>query len=325
MQTQKIEISTRTIVFTVIFLLLLQVIWLTRELIYALFLAFIFMSALKPAVRFLSRKIPRTLSVVFVFVAAIIVISLIIGFVVPPLFSETFAFFKNLPTFLLKTFPTLYRYINPNFFSSYLPDLGQNVLTVATNLFSNLLFVVSIFFFTFYFLLDERLVKNLLERFLKERDVNFIMEIVEKTENRMGAWMWGEVILMTVIGVMSYIGLTILGVKYAFPLSIMAGLLEALPMIGPIVSAIPAFLVAAASSWFSGLSVIALYFLIQQLENNVIVPVVMKQTVGINPLLTLIALTVGGKLGGLIGAFISIPVALLIEIVLTQFLKRQNR
>jgi predicted PurR-regulated permease PerM len=283
------------------------------------------MSALKPIVEFLSkRRIPRSLAIIIVFILTLSIVSLLVGVVFPPLVSETFAFFKNMPGYSVKAFPYLSTVINVNSLSNYLPSLGQNLIQVVTNLFSNILFIVSVLFFTFYFLLDEKLITNLIDKIVDEKRSREIADIIAKVQVRMGAWVWGQVILMAVIGIMSYIGLTLLGIKYALPLAIISGLLEALPMVGPIFSAIPAFIVGASASWLTGLSVLALYFIIQQLENNVIVPLVMKKAVGINPLLTLIALTIGGKLGGITGAFLSVPVALLLEILVTEYLKEKK-
>jgi predicted PurR-regulated permease PerM len=157
-----------------------------------------------------------------------------------------------------------------------------------------------------------------LEKFLEEEQVEQIINVSNRVENRMGAWLWGELILMTVIGVMSYIGLALLHMRYILPLAIIAGLLEIVPIIGPIISTIPAFFVAVSSSWFLGLSIIALYFLIQQLENHLIVPLVMKKAIGLNPIITLIALTIGGKLGGFLGILLSVPAALLLETLLIE-------
>ena len=134
--------------------------------------------------------------------------------------------------------------------------------------------------------------------------------------------MRGELILMTIIGVFTYIALNILGIKFALSLAFIAGLLEIIPIIGPIIAAIPAFLVASSDSFFLGGIVIILYIIIQQLENNLIVPFVMNKAVGIHPITILIALSIGGRLGGLLGAVLAVPVALFIETIVTQLLSR---
>ena len=122
--------------------------------------------------------------------------------------------------------------------------------------------------------------------------------------------------LMTSIGLLTYIGLSILGVPFALSLAFLAGLLEIVPIIGPIMSAIPAFIVASSASSFLGLGTLVLYLIIQQLENNLIVPYIMNKAVGIHPITTLIALSIGGTLGGILGAILAVPVALIIELSL---------
>ncbi len=117
------------------------------------------------------------------------------------------------------------------------------------------------------------------------------------------------------------IGLFFLQVRYALPLAVLAGLLEVVPIIGPTLSVVPAFFVTASISWVSGLSIIVLYFIIQQLENNLIVPLVMKRAVGLHPILILIALSIGGTLGGFLGVFLSVPVALFLETILIEISK----
>ena len=140
----------------------------------------------------------------------------------------------------------------------------------------------------------------------------------------MSAWFWGELVLMTVVGVMTFIGLNLIGLKYILPLSIVAGFLEAIPTIGPVISVIPAIFVALGQNYFLLVPTIALYFIIQQLENNLIVPFVMKKAVGLNPIIALIALFVGGKIGGVLGTFLDIPTTLFIETILIEAIQRRN-
>lgn len=319
---QKIEISAKTILFTISILLLLKVLWMIRELVYAIFLAFIFMSALKPIVKFLEKgRIPRPLAVFSVFVASVFSLAALVSFVIPPLVQESLNFIRNLPILIMTAFPNLSFFFDVDALSKFLPDITQNFFKVIRGVFSNFIFVVSIIFFTFYFLLEEKFLKKFLDKFLEKDLSETIAEIFDRIEKRMGAWVWGELVLMTLIGLMSYLGLLLLNVKFAVPLAIMAGLLEVVPIIGPTIAAIPAFFVAASTSWFMGGAVVALYFLIQQLENNLIVPVVMKKAVGLNPIVTLIALTIGGKLGGFLGILLSVPAALLIETIITEISK----
>lgn len=325
MTSHKIEISSKTIVFTVFFLIFLKILWQIRDLIAALFLAFIFMSALKPMVKILKKnRIPHLLAVITVFFSSLLVFSFFAFFALPPLIRESFLFLKNLPLLIDDIFPNFYFYLDASVKQS-LPNLTQGFVKAISSFFSNFIFFVSIIFFTFYFLLEENLVKKFLDKFLEEEQTEKINSFFNRLEQRLSGWVWGEIILMIVIGLLSYLGLRLLNINYALSLAIIAGLLEIVPIIGPVISLVPAFFVAAASSWFLALSVIALYFLIQQLENNVIVPLVMKKAVGLNPLISLLALAIGGKIAGVFGMLLSIPLSLLIETVLLELLKTKGR
>ncbi|OGK19843.1 hypothetical protein A3C23_04020 [Candidatus Roizmanbacteria bacterium RIFCSPHIGHO2_02_FULL_37_13b] len=323
--SQKIEISSRTIIFTVFFILSLKVIWEVRELIFGLLLAFILMSALKPAVNYLEKgKIPRLLSTIIVFISAIFGVLFLFAVVVPPLLEESLIFVKSLPILISNIFPMVSDYFNISSLTSFLPDITQNIIQVITRLFSNVIFIVSILFFTFYFLVEEKFLQNFLYKFLNEKKAGEIVVILNKAEKRLSAWMWGEIVLMTLIGLATYFGLFILQMKYVLPLAVLAGILEIVPMIGPIISAIPAVLVALAISPVMAVYTIVLYILIQQLENNLVVPMVMRKAVGLNPIFTLIALTVGGKLGGFLGILLSVPIALILETILVEISRTKD-
>jgi predicted PurR-regulated permease PerM len=159
---------------------------------------------------------------------------------------------------------------------------------------------------------------------MSPHEAKVVTAFTQKLELRMGGWMRGQLILMIVIGFTTYVGLSLLGIRYALSLAFVAGLLEVIPIIGPIVSSIPAFLVAASTSLFSGGVTLILYLIIQQLENNIIVPYVVNKTAGINPIMTLVALSVGGRLGGLLGAILAVPVAVVVETAATEFFKTRH-
>ena len=124
---------------------------------------------------------------------------------------------------------------------------------------------------------------------------------------------------MTVVGTLTYVGLLLVGVRYALPLAVLAGLLEVVPNIGPVISAIPAIIIGFSQNYFTGFSATALYIIVQQLENNLIVPIIMKKAVGLNPILTLIALLLGGRIGGILGVLLAIPILLFVETILHEY------
>lgn len=312
---KKVEISHRTIVFTVFFLILLWLLFQIRQILIALFVSVILMAALNPLIDRLERfKLPRVLAILLIYIFIFGLFGIVLAGVIPPLVDQTRTLISRLPEYSQSLgLPE----IDQNVIESQISQLGSlpaNILKITVSVFSNLVAVFTLMVITFYLLLER---KNL-DRYLlvlfgpdgEEKAENFVNEV----ERKLGGWVRAQVTLMVIIGAMSYLGLRLLGIDFALPLALLAGVLEIIPNIGPTISAIPAFLAGLAISPMMGLAVLALYFLIQQVENVVIVPQVMRREAGVNPLVTIIALIVGFKLAGAVGAVLAIPVVLLIQI-----------
>ncbi|MDO9028737.1 MAG: AI-2E family transporter [Candidatus Roizmanbacteria bacterium] len=320
---QKIEISSKTIIFTVGFILLLGVIWLIKDLIFSLFIAFIIAGALRQPVDFLEKKkIPRVLASFVIYLLFLFAIVNLFALVIPPLLKEISFLFKNLPEIIKTALPQISSYVDLSTLTQNLPNLANDVINLIKGIFSNAIFVTSTLFFGFYLLLEKDFIENVLVNFFDEAEAKKIAHIVNRGQKRAGSWFWGEVVLMTAVGALTYIGLTIIGMKYALALAVLAGLLEVVPTLGPIISAIPAALIGFSSSYVLGLSNIALYFIVQQLENNLLVPLVMKKIVGVHPIITLMALIIGGKLAGVLGVLLAVPTTIFIETILIEWQKK---
>jgi|SoiMethySBSTD1v2_1073268.scaffolds.fasta_scaffold256468_2 predicted PurR-regulated permease PerM len=143
-------------------------------------------------------------------------------------------------------------------------------------------------------------------------------------ELRLGLWVRGQLTLMATMGVMTGIAYSVLGVPGALLLALIAAITEAIPIVGPLLGAIPAVLVAATVSPELALIVAGIYVVLQFVEGNVLVPIVMRNAVGISPLLILVSLLIGAAAGGFIGAFLAVPVAASIEIVLQRLQAREE-
>ncbi len=316
----KIEISAKTIVFTVIFLIFLQILWIVRGLIISLFLAFMIMSLVKPIVNRLARlKIPRMIGALFVFALLIGGIGAAFYNLVPLLVADMSVFIHNL-TRLIQSTPYLDQYTNADSLTRYLPNITNRAFSILSDIFSNIVFVITTLFFAFYFVVQKESIASITQRFLDPKQSEIVIRIFDRAERRMGNWFWGELVLMTAIGTLTYIGLTILGVRNALTLAFIAGLLEVVPIIGPVMSAIPAFIFSVNQTYFLGISVLALYLIIQQLENNLLVPIVMKQAVGLNKIIILMVLIIGGKLGGISGVFLAIPITICVETIFVELM-----
>jgi predicted PurR-regulated permease PerM len=143
-------------------------------------------------------------------------------------------------------------------------------------------------------------------------------------EARLGLWVRGQLILMGAIGVATGLAYSLLGLPGALLLGLIAALAEAIPIVGPLAGAIPAILVAATVSPEMAVVVACVYLVLQVLEGSILVPMVMRNSIGISPLLVLVSLLVGGAVGGVVGAFLSVPVAASAEIILSRFQARET-
>lgn len=323
--TNKIEISHRTIIFTTLFLIGLWLLFEIRQIIVALFVSLILMAAINPAVDRLEKfRLPRWLAIIVVYLVTILVVGSMMALMITPLIDQT-ASFINKSLFYLKDVSNLG--IDPNVLASQLSQLGSipaNLLRLTMNFFSNLVGIVALAFMTFYLLLERKNLNQYLTKIFGEEKEKEVIIVINGIEKRLGSWVRGELTLMLIIGLMSYVGLRLLGVEFALPLAILAGLLEILPNIGPVVSAVPAVLTGLMISPMMALAILALYFLIHQSENTLVTPKVMQKVVGINPLVTILSLACGFQLAGVSGAVLAIPVVLVIQEIANWFLSSKK-
>lgn len=309
---RKIEISTRTIGFFVFLVLGLFFLFQLSSVVVSLFLAFLFSSALSPIVRFIERlKVPRVVSVPLVFLVVLGLFFMAGALIIPPLVSQLIKFFEKLPSYLSGFY--FLSNLDLSSFSSQFTTLGQNIFRLTRGVFNDVFSFVSIFVLTFYMLFERKNAEKTLSVYMGSERAFKITVFAKKVEVALGAWARGQLVLCIIIGVTTYAGLTFLGVDFALPLAIIAGVLEMVPVIGPILSAVPAILVAAYSSLDLALITTFLYLLIQQAENHLIVPVVMRKATGLSPLITIIAIMVGGNLAGVTGMLLAVPLVVVLH------------
>jgi len=204
---------------------------------------------------------------------------------------------------------------------SQIGSLPTQAVKFGVSVFSNVVSILSVLVLSFYFLLyRSKLNDQLAFVFGEDRKVQ-VGKIIDEIEMNLGSWARGEIILMFFVGLLIYIGLLILGIPFALPLAIIAGILEIVPVLGPNIAAIPAIIIGLTISPLMALAVAALCFLVQQLENYLLVPRIMEKSVGVNPIITLISLTIGYKMMGIVGIILSIPLFLTIKILVKEYFK----
>lgn len=319
----KVEISHRTIIFTVLFLLSLAFLYVVRDIILALFIAFLIASILNPLVtRLHRRRIPRGLSVLLAYLVVVALFSLSIAALVPTVVDETTKFINHLPDYITgfsSPFAITDQILEQ--LATQLSMIPVQAAKITVSLFSNILAVVSVFVLAYYLLTDRETLNERLVEYLGESKAKNISLMLIEIEQRLGGWARAQITLMVVVGLANYIGLLILGIPFVLPLSIFAGLLEIVPYAGPTLGAVPAIIIGFGISPLMGVGAAAVAFIVQQLENYVFVPQIMKKSTGVNPLVTLVALAIGFRLAGVIGLLISIPVLLTVQVFAGEYLK----
>jgi predicted PurR-regulated permease PerM len=308
---------------TVLFLMACYFIFLVRDILILVFIAFIIVATLSPLVEFLEgKKIPKIISV---FVSYLIFIGIILSIVLPviPFFtSQIQLLFKSFPQYIDQVTDILKLPFSSSQINSLLTSeakvIGDNAFNVTSKFFGGVISTIAVFAVSFYTLLDKERIKNgIVSLFSKswQKKAGTIMHVVEKN---LGSWFRGEIVLCVTIGALTWVILTLLGLRFAFPLAIIAGLLEIIPTIGPIISAIPAIIVALTISPIMAIVVALAYEAIHTLENHVVVPNVMKKAVGLNPVIIILAVITGGRLMGVIGALLAIPFVSTLTVILKE-------
>ncbi len=314
---KQVKAARQIIVFTVLFLLGLWFLYQIRNILVMLFIAFILMSAISPLVHAAQKiKIPMALTI---FVIYILIISLLVSTVasiVPMVADQTRSLINHLPKFITTLDREYNLRLNSDFLTSSFNQVPSNLFKIAAGAFSNILNIFAVLFMTYYLILEREHMHQYLTHFFGIFNAEKQAErFVRRLEQKIGSWVNGQLVLMFVIGVATYFGLSLLKIPYALPLAFLAGFLEIVPNIGPTLAAIPTILIGLTVSPFTALGAAILSILIQQIENNLIVPQVMKHAVGIRPLVTITVLFTGLSLAGVIGAVLAIPCYLTIETI----------
>jgi predicted PurR-regulated permease PerM len=341
------RVVSRAILFTIGVLLLLWLLGLIASVIVKLMLAVILAAGMKPLVDRLTAverrrqglwTPPRGLVVLAVYITTILLVSVVGGLILQVVISEVQNLVNGVPVYapkivarvndLLDLIPGGRNLVADFDIAGQLSGLVSRLFGVFSqallvfqyvlNLLGGLLDVLMILLLALYITTDGPRIGRYLRAFLPADRHEQAARVTDRIFIRLGGWVSGQILLCLIIGSMSWIGLVIIGVPYAAVLALIAGILEAVPNIGPIIAAVPAIMIAALYSPFQALLVLILYVIIQQLENYVIVPRVMSRAVELHPLAVLLALLIGGELLGVLGAVLAVPVTAAISVVVDE-------
>src|SRR3989344_8170812 len=197
---------------------------------------------------------------------------------------------RDLPFFSIFTEGAESVILNPPF---DLRSAGSSALDLLVSIFGGVFSVVILVVVSFYLASQEEGIEQFLRMVVPLRDEEYVIDLWERSRAKIGQWLRSQLLLGVVVGILVFIALTLLGVRYALFLALLAAIFELIPVIGPILAAVPAVFFALLSSPVLGLIVAVVYTIIQQLESHVLVPLLMRRVVGLNPLVVVIALLIG--------------------------------
>ncbi|MFO0704542.1 MAG: AI-2E family transporter [Candidatus Andersenbacteria bacterium] len=325
-QPQTINITTGTIVKTVAILLIVGFLWLIRDIVVIVLFSLILASAIDPIVDWLQkRRIPRAISVLAIFLLLVGAIAGIVTLLIPPIAEQISALAHQVPQLFSDERINLLQELKNtasnlqltdsirDFFSSVgttLSNTTGGIFSTVSSFFGGIFTVISIAVLTFYLTAEEKGIKKFFHFIVPTKHREYTTDLIQRIQLKLGSWLRSYLVLALFVGILVYIGLTLIGVQYALVLALLAGILEFIPFIGPIVSTVPAAFFAIADSPVKAILVVVLYVVINQVEQHLIVPRLLHRTIGLNPVVIVLVLLVGAKLAGVIGLLLAVPLTI---------------
>lgn len=339
-QHVRITLTTSSLVKILLVLVGIYFAYLISDVLAIIFTSIIFASAIDPWVDTMQKKhIPRSVGILLIYFVLLVVLGLTVYLIIPPMAAQFSQLANDLPSYVDRLGGVLTSFRDYSLahgwldnisaglmnVSSSLPTAATNIVSGIFNFFGGVFSFIIILVITFYMVVEENVIRKLVWSLTPEHKQSYVMDVFNRMQKKLGLWLRGQLILCLAIFILTYVGLSILGVKYALVLALIAGVTEFIPYLGPIIGAIPATFLAFTQSPTLALFVIILYVVVQQIENNLLVPKIMEKAIGLNPIVSIVVLMIGFSLGGILGAILSIPVATAATVVIEDYLhKRKN-
>ncbi len=327
----KVDISSGT-VFRIVFIILgFALLYYIADIVMMLLAAVVLAAAIEPVANYLQKyRIPRAVSVLVVYVAILAVVSGAVTLMIEPLAEQTQQLAVAIPRLansVEEWLPNILHYdqetIAANLqgavakLGSELGNLSANIFVQTRMVLSGITAAIFVFVIAFYLVIEQDAMKKFVRLVTPKAHVAFVEQSVDQAQKKVGRWIVAQITLGVIVGIVVGLGLWVLRMPYALPLAVLAGILELLPVIGPVIAAVPGVIVGFAQSWLIGLLALALYIIVQQLENNVLVPGIMRRAIGLHPLVTIIAILFGARLAGFMGVILAVPIATIMGIFLS--------
>lgn len=322
--SQKIDVTLATFLRFFAVAILIFVAYNLLQVIAAVLFAIVIASAIEPIIDWArERHLSRIIAVILIYLVAAFILAGLVYLVLPAVATELQNFLSSYPIYqreLLREIQSatgvpLSSFLSDNsqeiFVSApqQLTQLAQSTFQVTLDVFGGFMLAIITAVISFYLATQEKGIENFLRLVTPLDYEEYAVDLWIRAQRKMGQWLRAQLLLGLIVGVFVYIALTLLGIRFALIFAALTAVLEIIPVIGPILAAVPAVVIAFVQSPLLGLAVIITYFVIQQIESHLIVPTVMRKSIGLNPLVVILALLVGGRLGGVLGLLLAVPLA----------------
>ncbi|RLC35432.1 MAG: hypothetical protein DRZ76_00040 [Candidatus Nealsonbacteria bacterium] len=337
MENHKIlDISWGTILKIAVASLAFYILFLVRDVIIWIIFALIISVLFSPAINFFHKKgIPRGIAVVLVYIFIFGILGVSIWMIAPVFGKEIKSFSDDFRVYFEEISPLL-KGLKIEAFESFekftlavqnwLADASTNIFTALGAIFGGIFAAITIFTIALFISLEDKGVERMVAIFTPKKYEAFVLTLWEKSQRKVSGWFGARIISSIFVGLMTFVVCSeyVLKIDYAVSFAFFAGVTNFIPIIGPLAAGVIIALLTALDSWLKALFVVAAFIIIQQIEGNILTPILSKRFVGLPPVLVLIALIVGGKLWGIMGAVLAIPLAGILFEFLRDFLKKRK-
>ncbi|HEU4674018.1 MAG TPA: AI-2E family transporter [Candidatus Limnocylindrales bacterium] len=307
--------------------------------LFLVFIAVLLASGLEPLIGWLRTKLrlPRGATILVVYLAFLVAVVALALVVVPAALAQADEVLRGLPP-LLENLRARTAELRPAALATSLtalvdaarasirpaPPQPEEVLSASFAVAETAAALATLLAVVYFWLVEHARLQRYVLAFLPAWRRPGARDAWNEIENRLGRWVRGQLLLMTIVGTATGTVYFLIGVPSAILLGLVAGLAEAIPLVGPVIGAIPALVVAAMVSPQLAILVALVYIVVHLVEGNVLVPVVMRNTIGLSPFMVIVSLLLGGAVAGVVGAFVAVPLAAAVEVILERVQARET-
>jgi len=313
-----------------------------HEVIFLLFLGILLATAIEPMVNYLRRgpgPFGRGSGVLVVYSVIAMVVGTLMAVTIPSLAAESDVFFKSIPAKVAALRPFAEQIgpqpvedaavraidrVGATVSNPSVPVDEQSLFQMLSTVGHSLINFMTVFFLAFYWLVERATIKRALLRLVPASQARNVNAVWLEVEQKLGGWVRGQLFVMLVMGVMATLGFWLIGLPNPVLLGVLAAFGELVPMIGPLLGFAPAVLVALGIDPWTALLVIGYAIVVQQIEGNFLVPRIMGHAVGVSPLTIVLGILIGAILYGLPGAFLAVPVAGAMQVIVAHALGMED-